>query len=75
MRKRIWKKYGFIVSGVVIGALFGFFYWKFVGCSTGSCPITSSPFISTLWGAAMGGLFFSLFRQSKGRTEKNREQE
>ena len=38
---------------------------KIVGCATGTCPITSSPFVSTVWGAAIGGLFVSSFKREK----------
>jgi hypothetical protein len=50
------KKMIKIIIGVVIGAALGFGYYKFVGCSTGSCPITSNPLISTLYGAVMGAV-------------------
>ena len=50
------KKMIRIILGIVIGALLGFGYYKFVGCSTGSCPITSNPLISTLYGAVMGAV-------------------
>jgi hypothetical protein len=50
------KKMIRIILGIVIGALLGFGYYRFVGCSTGSCPITSNPWISTLYGAVMGAL-------------------
>ena len=39
------------------GAVLGFGYHRLVGCSTGACPITANPYISTLYGAAMGFLF------------------
>lgn len=45
-----------IVIGTLIGGLLGFGWYKFVGCSTGTCPITSNPIISTLYGAFMGFL-------------------
>jgi hypothetical protein len=38
------------------GAVLGFGYYKLVGCSSGACPITSNPYISTLFGAVMGFL-------------------
>ncbi len=41
---------------VVGGAVLGFAYYKLVGCRTGSCPITSSPVVSTLYGALLGYL-------------------
>jgi hypothetical protein len=45
-----------IALGIVLGGLAGFAYYSYVGCATGSCPITSNPVISTAWGAGIGGL-------------------
>lgn len=45
-----------LIIGIVIGAAIGFTYYKFVGCASGTCPLTSNPFISTLYGAVMGAL-------------------
>ena len=40
----------------------GFFaYYKFIGCSTGTCPLTSNPFISTIYGGIVGALVASSF--------------
>lgn len=38
----------------IIGGVLGFLYYKIVGCRTGSCPITSSPVRSIIYGAVMG---------------------
>ncbi|HLV51351.1 MAG TPA: DUF6132 family protein [Flavobacterium sp.] len=57
------------IIGVPIGALAGFLYWKFVGCNSGTCAITSSSINSTLYGSVMGGLVFSMFKNNK--KEKN----
>jgi hypothetical protein len=45
-----------LIIGIVIGAAIGFVYYKFVGCASGTCPLTSNPFISTIYGAVMGAL-------------------
>lgn len=66
------NKYGFrerssmllrLVIGVAVGAVAGFAYYRFVGCSSGTCPITSNPFISTLYGAVMGALASGAFQK------------
>ncbi len=63
------KKYWTHLLGALIGAIGGFLYWKFIGCTTGTCPITSSPINSTLYGVLLGVLFGGLF-QKKEKTEK-----
>ena len=51
------------IAGVLLGALGGYLYYVFVGCASGTCVITSSPTISTLYGAFMGGLLFSMLEK------------
>jgi len=46
-----------VLTGVIIGGAIGFLYYKLIGCSTGTCPITSKPLNSILYGAVMGLLF------------------
>jgi hypothetical protein len=51
------------IAGVLLGAVGGYLYYAFVGCASGTCAITSSPTISTLYGALMGGLLFNMFEK------------
>jgi hypothetical protein len=51
--------------GAFAGAVSGFLYWKFIGCSSGTCMITSSPVRSTLYFAMMGALLFGIFKKEK----------
>jgi hypothetical protein len=55
---------------VLTGALGGFLYYKFVGCYSGTCPITGNPMISTLYGAAIGFVFTN-FKSNRKKEEKN----
>ncbi len=41
---------------VGIGAAAGYLLHRTVGCRTGACPITANPWISTLYGAFLGGM-------------------
>ena len=47
--------------GAVIGAIAGYLYYKYVGCASGTCRITSKPLNSTLYFALIGGLLFNMF--------------
>ena len=49
-----------IVIGAIIGGVLGFLYYKKAGCPSGSCPITSSPYSSTIYGAVMGLMISSV---------------
>jgi hypothetical protein len=42
------------VSVVILGTLLGFAYYYFIGCTGGTCPITSNPYISTGYGSLLG---------------------
>ncbi|HRY29854.1 MAG TPA: DUF6132 family protein [Elusimicrobiota bacterium] len=41
-------------TAVLLGALAGYLWYRLVGCASGACPITSNPYLSTLYGALMG---------------------
>jgi hypothetical protein len=59
------KKYQLTIIGIMLGALGGSLYYYYVGCSSGTCPITSKPLNSSLYGALMGGLFFNMFKKEE----------
>jgi len=56
------------IAGVIVGAVAGYLYYHHVGCASGTCAITSKPLNSTLYGAMMGGLLFSMFKKEEKET-------
>ena len=42
---------------LIAGAALGYAYWHFIGCSSGHCPLTSTWYISTGYGALVGASF------------------
>jgi hypothetical protein len=48
----------FIVTfiAVILGGTLGYLYYHFVGCTSGSCAITSNPFSSIIMGGVLGYL-------------------
>jgi hypothetical protein len=48
--KYLWKPVLFAFAGAFLG--FGYYY--FIGCQSGTCPITSNPYISTAYGTVFG---------------------
>ena len=54
--KRRWPIITRSVMGVVVGGLLGYGVYRFIGCSSGGCPITSNPWVSTIVGMVFGGL-------------------
>ncbi|NCC52228.1 MAG: hypothetical protein EOM20_13565 [Spartobacteria bacterium] len=53
MMSPIWRA----LLGAAGGALFGLAVYWFVGCRTGTCPLTGNPYISMVIWASMGALF------------------
>jgi len=43
-----------IMIGILIGGGIGYSYYRLIGCRTGHCPITRSPWTSILYGMLIG---------------------
>ena len=63
----MFKKYQRTILGILLGAIFGYLYYYYVGCASGTCNITSKPLNSTLYGAVMGGLLFNIFEKKPNK--------
>jgi len=47
------------LGSILIGSGLGYLVYKFIGCRSGTCPITSNPYLSIFFGALFGVLFIS----------------
>ncbi|PKP33831.1 MAG: hypothetical protein CVU00_09685 [Bacteroidetes bacterium HGW-Bacteroidetes-17] len=62
------------ILGIIVGIVGGYLYYLKVGCIDGTCAITSNPWMSVLWGGALGYLLFDMFNKKKKElknTDKN----
>jgi len=51
--------------GILIGGIGGYIYYIKIGCVSGTCPITSNPWLTIIWGAAVGYLLGDMFKRKK----------
>ncbi len=64
--------YKFLLS-ILIGAILGYAYYYYIGCSTGSCAISSNPYSSIMYGMLLGGVLAYGKKRNKEEEEKNLE--
>ena len=58
----------------VAGAAGGFLYWRFIGCTSGTCIIKSVWYFSTLYGLIFGWVLGSFAEDLIKRFRKTSEQ-
>ncbi len=46
-----------MIISILLGAGLGWLYYKFVGCRSGACPLTSNPWSTLVIGALIGASF------------------
>jgi len=66
--KYFFKKHSLKIIGILVGGVTGFLYYHFVGCASGTCPITSNPYITVLYGALLGYLLLDMFKKKEHGT-------
>ncbi|QQS51838.1 MAG: hypothetical protein IPM71_03695 [Bacteroidota bacterium] len=72
MFKKINKKKLYILAGgIIVGMAAGYAYWHFIGCTSGTCPLTSNWHTSTLMGGIFGYLISDSIKVKNTDTEKN----
>jgi xanthine/uracil permease len=57
---------------VLLGMIAGYAYYYFIGCNNGHCMIQSNPYLSILYGGAIG-LIFAIPSKKKVKENVNGE--
>ena len=62
MKKKHCKLSGILraIALPLVGSAGGWLYYRYVGCATGTCAVTSSPWLSTGFGCVLGSLLYTV---------------
>jgi hypothetical protein len=58
---------------ILVGAVAGYAYWYFIGCNSGTCPITSNWHNTSIYGGVMGYLLGSSVIDMKTKNKEAKE--
>jgi len=63
-----------LALGIVLGAIAGYAYYYFIGCNSGTCPITSNPVTMILYGMLFGATLFYKGKKKNIDTQANADE-
>ena len=53
----------------LVGSAGGWLYYRYVGCTTGTCAVTSSLWLSTGFGYILGSLLYTVLWPGRGKRQ------
>ena len=53
----------------LVGCAGGWLYYRYVGCTTGTCAVTSSLWLSTGFGCVLGSLLYTVLRPGRSKRQ------
>ena len=53
----------------MVGRAGGWLDYRYVGCTTGTCAVTSSPWLSTGFGCVLGSLLYTVLRPDRSEEQ------
>ena len=71
MKKKNCKLTGILraIALPLMGSAGGWLYYRYVGCATGTCAVTSSPWLSTGFGCVLGSLLYTVLRPDRSEEQ------
>ena len=64
-------KHWITISLIIMGAILGYLYWFFIGCTSGTCPLKSIWYYNVLVGSVLGYLIGSSIQEKLDKTKKD----
>ena len=71
--KKFFQNNGWQILGGLFGGIAGYFYWREIGCVTGTCPITSKPLNSIIYFAVLAYFVTGTITGFKAQSIKQKE--
>ena len=53
----------------LVGSAGGWLYYRYVGCTTGTCAVTSSLWLSNVFGYILGSLLYTVLWPGRGKRQ------
>ena len=71
MKKKNCKLTGIlrVIALPLVGSAGGWLYYRYVGCTTGTCAVTSSLWLSTGFGYILGSLLYTVLWPGRGKRQ------
>lgn len=71
MKKKNCKLTGIlrVIALPLVGSAGGWLYYRYVGCTTGTCAVTSSLWLSTGFGYILGSLLYPVLWPGRGKRQ------
>ena len=58
-----------VIALPLVGSAGGWLYYRYVGCTTGTCAVTSSLWLSTGFGYILGSLLYPVLWPGRGKRQ------
>ena len=58
-----------VIALPLVGSAGGWLYYRYVGCTTGTCAVTSSLWLSTGFGYILGSLLYTVLWPGRGKRQ------
>jgi len=68
--KRFFEKHKWSLLFIIPGLIAGYLYWRYIGCNTGTCPITSVWYNSSIYGGILGYIAGNLIDNQRAKTRQ-----